>query len=368
MRLYSQTVEENIRTERLVREWARSGLIGAAQIEPLTRDLNVNLQRTNVFLRIILFAFGALVAGACVLFSVELLDIGANVPTSLLCFVWAGICYGLAEVIARRVYRFGVEESLAAGTIALFGLGAGLLSPDELLAGLLAGSAASVFVYLRFGYVYAAIGSIALLAASAFQMDLSETTARAVVVLMLLPIFVMVYKKRLAYGDNFPGDDYAAIAAIVWAGMYTAVNIALFEQPILVFRWPAYALTWLLPATGLYIAFINRDRLLLDANLAMALATLITNKTYLGAERQTWDPILLGVLLIGVALAARRWLAGDPYGFTASRLLSADKRALAIVGTASTAVQPDVPPASQVTPEFKPGGGRSGGAGASGSF
>jgi hypothetical protein len=55
-------------------------------------------------------------------------------------------------------------------------------------------------------------------------------------------------------------------------------------------------------------------------------------------------------------------------GFTADRLMSEDRRILTAVGTASAVLQSDVvvrePAASK--PEF--GGGRSGGAGASGSF
>ena len=35
------------------------------------------------------------------------------------------------------------------------------------------------------------------------------------------------------------------------------------------------------------------------ASLVMAMATLATNKPYLGWERHTWDPMLLGVLLTG---------------------------------------------------------------------
>jgi hypothetical protein len=111
---------------------------------------------------------------------------------------------------------------------------------------------------------------------------------------------------------------------------------------------------------------------LLDVNLAMALATLATNKSYLGLTHRPWDPILLGLLLIATAIAVRRRLSNTPErhrrGFTAYRLLSSDKRALSLLGTASVSVQPDVSPAPHQPDDFTPGGGRSGGAGASGSF
>ena len=50
----------------------------------------------------------------------------------------------------------------------------------------------------------------------------------------------------------------------------------------------------LLPAIGLFVAIREKNRPLLDVNIVLVLATLATNKPYLGTARQTWDPILLG--------------------------------------------------------------------------
>jgi len=68
----------------------------------------------------------------------------------------------------------------------------------------------------------------------------------------------------------------------------------------------------------------------------------------------------------------RRWLASGPngerHGFTAMRLLHRDSRGAALAGIASGAFHPPLVPNTPPTdkPEF--GGGRSGGAGASGEF
>lgn len=132
---------------------------------------------------------------------------------------------------------------------------------------------------------------------------------------------------------------------------------------------------WLLPAAGLWLSIRDRDRPLLDASLAMGLATLLTNKPYLGAARKPWDPILLGLLLIGAAIVVRRWLAngdtGSRHGFTARRLLRSDTETRAAVAIASAALHgtPAHPHSDPSSPDpFKGGGGRSGGAGAGGSF
>ncbi len=363
MNCYTEEQEDNIRNDSLVREWAQSGLLGAAQADRLAADLKTDLQQTNLFLRIVLFAFGLLIVGASVLLTIELLDIDGRGPHAILFFISAGVSFGLAESLARRLYRFGVEESLAVSAVVLTGLGAAVLASNEFFAGLLAAAAAALVVYLRFGYMYAAVGSMLCLVASTFQIGQSEIMERVTVVLVLLPIFMMVRNET--------------IAALAWAGVYAAINLLAFEPNAASafppsFYWATYALTWLLPAIGLYLALKDKNRVLLDVNLVMALATLVTNKPYLGLERRAWDPILLGVFLIGTALVVRRWLANglDSHrnGYTASRLLSSDKRALAFVGTVSTAIQPDIPAPSPSDTEFKPGGGRSGGGGASGSF
>ena len=82
---------------------------------------------------------------------------------------------------------------------------------------------------------------------------------------------------------------------------------------------------------------------------------------------------MFGVFLMGLAIALRRWLAagdgGMRHGYTASRLVASDKSKLGALAMVSAA-QVDVPVAHS-TPAADPGiggGGRSGGAGAGGSF
>jgi hypothetical protein len=137
------------------------------------------------------------------------------------------------------------------------------------------------------------------------------------------------------------------------------------------FYWFTYIAIWLIPVSGLYLALRARERPLLDVSIGLTLLTLATNKAYLGIARQTWDPIILGIFLIAAAvILKRRLFAGNRDGFTAERILLADERGLSALGTAS-AVMPGAPPmpADHVpVRNLDPGGGRSGGAGASGSF
>ena len=110
---------------------------------------------------------------------------------------------------------------------------------------------------------------------------------------------------------------------------------------------------------------------MLDVNIVMAIVTLMTNKPYLNGVQKPWDPILFGVLMIAIAIGLKRWLAsgadGSRSGFIAERLLASERERLGVAGGAA-ALAPGAPaPHSHPSPEIG-GGGRSGGAGASGKF
>jgi uncharacterized membrane protein YgcG len=84
--------------------------------------------------------------------------------------------------------------------------------------------------------------------------------------------------------------------------------------------------------------------------------------------------MLLGALLIGVAIWARRWLAAGPggirRGFTARRLSGKDKAWISFGAAAfGLASQHTTAPSPQAeSQEFRFGGGDSGGGGASSDF
>jgi hypothetical protein len=378
MKRYSQDEEEKIRAQSAVREWTRSGLLTEQQMEALSAELRTELRRTNNFLRLVLFVFTCLIAGASVALFVDTFDIEEKGPVIATCFVSALLCYGLSEYgISRfRFYRFGIEEGLAAAAVALSVIGsvaAADLRESPILVGLSVGAIGSLYLYLRFGYLYAALASLLCAAAIPFQFNFSLEIERGLTAILLLVAFIVVRRGRLAHGDDYPGDDYGLIQACAAAGVYLSLNCQLIEVHAPgVFYWTTYALVWIIPAVTLWLGLRDRDRPLLDVSLGMVLATLATNKPYLGLMQQSWDPIVFGLFLGGIAIVIRRWLSsgsgGARHGFTSSRLVSGDRRILAAVGTASAALQSDAavrePAVSK--PEF--GGGRSGGAGASGEF
>ena len=180
MRLYSQRDEENIRAERQVREWIRSGFLDKEQATRLEAELEIDLRRTNKFLRLVLFAFGLVIVAATFVLAVIQFDLDEELPFALAALPTAGICFFGAQHLAgkQRFYRFGIEEALAVSAVIYFGLGVGAMvsmvdgtwwSESAAFAGLLGASAAAFVVYRRFGYVYAALGAMACLAARIFR-------------------------------------------------------------------------------------------------------------------------------------------------------------------------------------------------------
>lgn len=373
----------------MVRDWTRSGLLDRTQGAQLEGALQVELRRTNPFLRAALALFTALIVTACVALIMNVLEIRGEVPTATVTAVAALACIGLAEYLVHefRLYRFGVEEALAVAAVVLLGVSGAVLTswagppglrPRGLLATVpaLIGAAGGLGLYLRFGFVYAALGAMVCVAAVPFQLDLARAVQRMLAAVAIAFVFTIVRSKRLPYRDEYPGDEYGWLQAAAFAGVYLAVNLQLpwgWYRTHVLFYWCTYAAIWVLPLAGLALAVREKNRQLLDVCLGLALVTLLTNKPYLGWPRHTWDPMVLGIMLFAIAIAARRWLASGPggerHGFTPARLLEKDRAVLSLVGTASSVIAPPEAGPSRTDPgESGFDGGRSGGGGAGGNF
>jgi uncharacterized membrane protein YgcG len=131
---------------------------------------------------------------------------------------------------------------------------------------------------------------------------------------------------------------------------------------------------WILPFVVMARSIRQKDRLVLAAGAIATLTTLLTNKPYFGWKQNTWDPMVLGAMLIALALFLRRWLSEGPseirHGFTARRLSGKDKEWLN-TGTSVAGLTPagDIAPGAQTAgSDFHFGGGDFGGGGANSDF
>jgi hypothetical protein len=393
MRAYSASSEEALRARDLLKDWHGEGFLTDAQYHGMEQETVCDLRRTNIFLRIVLVIFTLIIVAAAVgLFFVVFLSRSATQTTGgVFLLIFAAISYAAAEFAVRkaRLYRYGIEEALAACSVGFLCVGIAVVSRGFEFQILAAGAVLSLWIWRRFGLPYA------LLAAMIFVIWLPSywTGARSAQHLIvaafyavgLLTVIALRPRHRLTYRDN----EYSIAEALLWLGIYIAINLQLSSVDLLArwlgtpgaatefsrpFYWATWVLTWCLPPVVLARGLRLKDRFVIAVGGIVAVLTLVTNKPYLGWQRHTWDPMLLGALLIGVAFFIRRWLAAGPgeirHGFTARRLSGKDKSWLSTGITAMGVVSPDIITPSQQTesPDVHFGGGDSGGGGASSDF
>jgi hypothetical protein len=377
MRAYSQTDEENLRDQALVEDWIRSGLLNPDQEQTFRSGMTVRLRQTQSVLRAVLALFTLLIVVASVGLTVILLDIP-------LFGIWGAICLGLAWLLATRgrLYRCGAEEALAAAAVVLLTLSLTETRPSEFrgLFGMVAGTLGSFGIYALFRFRYALATGAVLAGLTPFMLRESVVTERSLSLLVFALIFFGARLIQHLTPREAANEDWTVAQAAAFAGFYLVLNLMISTRgmgllgpsdtsvSVKWFYWLTYVLTWTVPATGLWLGVRERVRLVMDVSAAAFLVTILTNKAYLGRTHQTWDPILLGILLIAAAVSLRRWLAKEPDGFTPRRLLESENRAISAAAALSLAV-PQAPGPNAPEPQsFKGSGGQSGGGGASGNF
>jgi hypothetical protein len=379
MNIYSRDDERAIRVQRLVDDWTASGLLQPEQRERIVPTVKVDFRRTNKFLRATLFVIGFIVIIAFTLLVSIFLDFDDQ-AFSWVALVAAAGCFTIAQAATSkyRLYHFGVEEAAAIAAVLFFVIFAAtaFVSGFSTIAAFAAAAAGAYVLFLRFGYLYAGIAATLLAPMVVMDAGQTDTVRRLLAFVLLLTIFFLSRERREDHDPDYPSDAYGVIEGVAWAAMYLVANLKISEwlsapDDVPLFYWSTYAVIWMLPVAGLWIAIRDRHRVMLDVNIALAIVTLMSNKPYLGGEPKPWDPILFGVMLVVVAVGLRRWLASGPdgsrKGFIAERILASEREKLALAGSA-TVFAPGAPAARTHESPSIGGGGSSGGAGASGKF
>jgi hypothetical protein len=353
MRAYPPASEETLRARRLLEDWAGEGFLSPEQYQRLKQETVSDLRTTNIFLRIVLFIFTLVGVGAAAgLFLVGFLSRTSDEPVGIFLVIFAVASYVAAEVVIsrKRLYRYGIEEGLAMGSVICLCIGLNLLidQPHSQIQSLApaASAALALWVWHRFGLWYA------LPAAMGFAVFLpacwtsSHSEQHAILAALYAVGLALVIATRPRHQFDYVEESYSIAEAFLWLGIYLALNLQLsslqmiahwwggygtatpeFARP---FYWTTWVFIWLLPPVVLLRGIRLRDRFVLVVGGVVAVLTFVSNKPYLGWPRHTWDPMLLGILLAGVALLLRRWLAqgegGVRRGFTAARLSGKDKQ------------------------------------------
>jgi len=382
---YTPDEESRVRTLKQVRAWQRSGLVDEGQANVMAISLATDLRRTHLILRIVLFGFANMVLQSGVFLLAIMMGLDGEWAGSAITLALAASSAWAAEtaITRYRLYRFGVEEAAALWAVGLAATSLTLLAtagdlttrPERVAVAAVALGAAAL--YARYGYLYAALAAVGCVAALPFVYGLPEISARLLAAGVLVAAFGAAARARRPHGDEYPGDDYGTIEAAAWLGAYAVLNLALTfgtatPDSAPAFYWGTCAAVWVLPAAGLVMGVRGRSRALIRASALMAVASLFTVKMYLRLPVHEWDPIVLGVVLAGMALGVRRWLLAGPdeqrAGFTPRALLYSDARSVESLGVAAGLSHGAASAAGATPPGYEPGGGSSGGGGASGRF
>jgi hypothetical protein len=180
-----------------------------------------------------------------------------------------------------RVYRYGVEEALAisavgmlgVGTLAFMNAGHRASGHTDTIVALVVCAVAAFVVDRRFGSVYAGVAAMICAGVIPFQFDWPDSVGHLAAAAVFLLAFLVARGLHRKHGDDFPGDEYAALEAAACAALYLSLNLRLpqvlgtrlwssYAEQSGAFYWATYAATWVVPAAALVDAIGAKDRLL----------------------------------------------------------------------------------------------------------
>jgi hypothetical protein len=403
LRLYAASSEETLRACELLKDWASDGYITKEQYGRMQQETVSELRTTNIFLRLILFFFALVSVGAAAaLVLTVFLPRTWDESSGIFFLIFAALCYAAAEIAASKfhLYRYGIEEAFALCSVGFLCAGMQMVlfsgvpySPQPGPAQSIvpaAGAVFSLWIWHRFGLWYAFLFAMIF---AIFLPDFwtsSHPAQHSILAAFYLAGLIGVAAVRSRHRFDYLEDHYSLAEALLWLGIYLAFNLKLsslatptqlwravsppasqFPMP---FYWATWVIIWCLPPIVLARGIRQKDRYVMAVGAVVAILTFVSNKPYLGWTRHTWDPMLLGIMLTGVALFLRRWLAHGPngirHGFTAARVSRKDKRWMNVGSPVMGLVSPQsLTPAPQpTTSDFRFGGGSTGGGGAGGDF
>jgi hypothetical protein len=407
VRIYSVSSEETLRSRKLLKDWAGESYITKEQYQLLEQESVSELRTTNIFLRLVLFLFTLIIVGAAAgLFFAVFLSRPSEQTGGVVCLIFAAVCYAAAEVAVSqaRLYRYGIEEALAVssvvflcvGMLATFFTGSAFSSSPDVgqFLVLAAGAVSSLWIWRRFGFAYAFLAAMIFVLFLPGYWTPSHSAQHVMVAVFYATGLAGVVAVRSRHRLDYLDEGYSLVEAMLWLGIYLAVNLQLSSLELLSsnlpgrmwggagdtfefarpFYWGTWVMIWCLPPIVLARGFRQKDRFVIAVGVIVATLTLVCNKPYLGWQRHTWDPILLGILLTAVAVFVRRWLARGPggirHGFTAARLSGKDKHWMSVGANVLGLMSPQsITPAPQTNDAgVHFGGGQSGGGGASSEF
>ena len=382
MRIFPPDEEERAFRHERLRDWRAAGLLRAdktAEAEALAGEAPAHASWP---LRVLLFGFGALALAA--LSALALKDLSGRADSAFVAWVLAGVAVAAAEAgISRlKVRRFGAEEALVTGAVLLVAYGAERafsngtrwhFSTEIFSATLALGACAA---YLRYGYRLASFGAAVALGVFVASLAYGEHATR-----VMLAVLYAVLLVAATVWPELPRRERERLEIVRFflaLSVPLCLNLRLEKlfyswapQPVTgAFGLATFAAIFLIPLAWLVWGALDRSRTILWAGAVGLLVAQCSIKPYLGLKRNAWDPAVLGLELMVLALVLKRWLDAGPGGrrgaYSSEALGDPGPGAAAGLLASAVAASHSSPPSGPDRP--KGGGGSFGGGGASGSF
>jgi len=374
--------------------WTRAGAIDAPTLEAI-RNAYPDPGVTPSAVWRVLTAVMVTAVVLCTFGAFVLATRPREVGLSLLLWFFGAACVVATErlEVSPRFARRGAAGAAAFWSVLLFLGGLGLLlheipairGEDALRLFLLMSALSWAAACWRWGSPLFAGLSVA-----SFLVLLAQVPFGRVLWIVVGVVLTGAAAQRLDDGALSPSQRRAAMVVLLAAvaAVYVALNICSLDQDLLqrlrplapqrvvpsavLFAGAAVA-TAVLPLGVLAWGWRSRRTVLLDAGIVLVALSLVTLRYYVHIA-PTWAVLLVsGATLVALALAIERALrrapGGEQAGFTTDALFSDDRgqRVLQVVAVAGT-LTPAATAAASAEKSFVPGGGASGGAGASGKF
>lgn len=382
MRIFPDDLEDRAYNHERLSGWRGAGLLGH---DPAADALAGEAPAHAAWpLRVLLFGFAALALGAFAVLALK--DLKGRVDSALAAWLLAAAAVASAEALIRRlkVRRFGAEEALVAGAVLLLAYGAERFFPTgsrwHFSTAIFSAAAAlgASAAYLRYGYRLASFGAVAAMGVFVGSLEQGEHATR----LMLAAL----YAGLLAAATWWPGLPPRERRRLELVRFFLALSVPLClnlrldrllqswsQAPVTgAFGMATFAAIFVIPAIWLASGARERSRVMLWAGAIGLLVAQCSIKPYLGLKREPWDPALLGLELMILGLALKRWLdagTGSRRGAFSSEALGdpGPGKAAGLLASVAAA-SPSAAPSGPSSQAPKGGGGSFGGGGASGGF
>ena len=382
MRIFPSEEEDRAFRHERLRDWRSAGLLAADKAGEAGTAAGEAPAHAAWPLRILLFGFAALALAA--FSALTLKDLKGRVDSAVVAWGLAAAAVAAAEALIRRlkVRRFGAEEALVTGAVVLIAYGAERLfssgsrwhfSTSVFAATLALGAGAA---YLRYGYRLASFGAAVALGVLVGSFEYGEHATRV--------LLAGLYAALLAAATVWPDLPRRERERLEIIRFFLALSVPLCLNLRLerlaggwtgapatdAFGLATMAAIFIIPLVWLAWGARDRSRTILWAGGIGLLVAQCSIKPYLGLKRNAWDPAVLGIELMLLALALKRWLDAGPDGrrgaYSSEPLGDPGPGAAAGLLASAVAASPSSSPAAQDHP--KDGGGSFGGGGASGGY